>query len=302
MLTVEKIDTLQGFQALQPVWDELLESSQTRNIFLTYKWFHVWWSTFSDHNELYVLTVRRDQKIIGIAPLMLLCDSGKKTLQFIAANYSDLADFIIAEDHESVIDEIVTYLDGHRREWNSINLSQIAEQSRTARILTSRVAEADFRYLTDATDTCASHVYQGKEEERPDFSVKKSKTLRNQINFFRKSGGLSLNIIENIDDTLRLLPTFFHYHITRWNNTTTPSKFVKPENRQFYVNLLKAFHPTDNIRFLALMNGSIPIAFFFAFHLDKVLYLYTPSYNVYHTKRSPVIILNNLLIESLIRH
>jgi hypothetical protein len=71
MVSVERIGTLQGLDGLRDVWDRLLVRSDFKNIFMTFDWLRTWWKIFGDDKELYVLVIRSEDTIIGIAPLML---------------------------------------------------------------------------------------------------------------------------------------------------------------------------------------------------------------------------------------
>lgn len=301
MLTIENIDSGEGFEALEPAWDELLEASGVSNIFLTYKWLFTWWGNFGSKDQLYILIIRFETKVVGLAPLMISSRTGKRVLQFIGSDSSDYADFIIGEKREAVIHEIIAYLDKQRQDWDTINLEHIPERSGSVKHVISGLSNTNLLHDLDSTEQCHSFVFEGDSEDSSNFVMKKGKALRNQINSLKKSGGLSLEVIEDMDTINRLMPTFFHYHIMRWHDSYTPSKFNRREMCDFYYDIVREFHSSNNLQFVVLFNGKVPIAFFFAFKLKRTLFLYTPSYSAYYSIKSPGIMLNNLLLETSIR-
>lgn len=301
MLTVTKINSTIQFHELEDIWDKLLIESNYHNIFLSFTWMKIWWDNFCNNKQLYILIVKSNDNIVGIAPLMKTQFSNKNTIEFIGANSSDYMDFIISENHEQVINKIFEYIDSHKCDWDILQLNQISENSNSIKIINQLFKKRKWLYNIDSTEVCPEYVYDGDEKDRLTYKIKKSKSLKNQINFFKKKGGLELIEINDTKQILGFISTFFHFHITRWSGTNTPSKFLDSQMRHFYTDLILKLHPKNNIHFILLKHEDIPIAFFFSFKYDKILYLYTPSFNKYYSDKSPGKILNHMLIELLVQ-
>ncbi len=58
-----------GFTALEAEWNELLTRSEIDTIFMTREWQSTWWRAFGVNKELLLLAFRRDDALVGIAPL-----------------------------------------------------------------------------------------------------------------------------------------------------------------------------------------------------------------------------------------
>ena len=56
--TVETIDDGPGFAKLKPEWEDLLESSASQCLFLTWEWLHTWWKHLAADRQLSILAVR----------------------------------------------------------------------------------------------------------------------------------------------------------------------------------------------------------------------------------------------------
>ncbi len=52
-------------------WDALLEASISPYIFLRYWWLHCWMQTFRPDGKALIISVYRDEEMIGIAPLTI---------------------------------------------------------------------------------------------------------------------------------------------------------------------------------------------------------------------------------------
>ena len=47
MLTIVPVENPEGFRGLQEEWNELLESSTSNCLFLTWEWLYTWWRHLS---------------------------------------------------------------------------------------------------------------------------------------------------------------------------------------------------------------------------------------------------------------
>jgi len=70
MIQTQILKNTLGFSALKMEWSGLLQETSNDNIFLTWEWMYTWWIHFCSGRELYLITVRRDDRLIGIAPLV----------------------------------------------------------------------------------------------------------------------------------------------------------------------------------------------------------------------------------------
>jgi len=291
MYTVEKIDRYPDFQALAPIWDSLLMRSDCDNIFLSYAWLDSWWTVFGTEYDLYILIVKSGEEIVGIAPLMR---SRQHIIQFIGTPNADYSD-IIGPDKHSIIGLIYDYLTNHTDDWRRIELQQIPERISTVEGFQAAFSSGEFPYSIEVMETCTVYKYDGPEEKRPDFILRRNKTMRNNINFFIRTGGLDLVRIQNPDEIEKYLPAFFHEHIVRWDSTPTPSKFLEEKHRKFYHTIVRNLASRGQISLLLLLHKNRPIAYFFTYDYKNVLYLYTTAFDLFFVKRSPGLILINMM-------
>src|SRR5678816_1939561 len=67
-VTVETIDDGPGFAKLKPEWEDLLESSASPCLFLTWEWLHTWWKHLAADRRLSILAVRNGGELTALAP------------------------------------------------------------------------------------------------------------------------------------------------------------------------------------------------------------------------------------------
>lgn len=73
---LEIVRTEAGFDALRPIWDELLESSHTRTPFMRWDWVRLWWELYGADYELALVVAKDGFGVVqAIAPLVIGCSS-----------------------------------------------------------------------------------------------------------------------------------------------------------------------------------------------------------------------------------
>lgn len=305
MDTVSKIDSTEAFEALTSEWNALLARNDTVNVFLTHEWVKSWWQAFQNHHSLYILAVRDDKGLIGLAPLMLTTSRflgrRRRIIRFIGTPNADYAD-IIGPDKEKLVGLVYGYLAAHRDEWDRVELSQIAQASATTAAFRDILGKNHIPFEIKEIETCMAYVYEGPDDKRATFQLPRKTTLKRSIKHLNEAGGLTLQHVDDPNEILALLPAFFHAHIVRWEDTITPSKFNKPAFRAFYENLIKNLAPAGHIGFKILRHHDCPIAWFFTYRYNNTAYLYTLVHNRFYSKHSPGNILITMIVDDCVRN
>ena len=138
-LTIEIIKDAKAFHALQEEWNPLLQRSSANGVYLTFEYLSTWWNTYGDQFQLRILTARRGEQLLGIAPLAIGPGSGMirrplRHLTFIGSlgdTAAEFLDFIIEPSEEStvVIKFYEAIYDQLGREWDVLYLNLTPAQS-----------------------------------------------------------------------------------------------------------------------------------------------------------------------------
>jgi CelD/BcsL family acetyltransferase involved in cellulose biosynthesis len=304
MYTVTRIDSNEAFEALRADWDRLFARTEHHNVFGTFDWLHTWWQTFGNEHGLYLLVIRQDKDIVGIAPLMITLSTflgrPKKTIRFIGTPEIDYGDFLGADKTE-IAQQVVGYLVDNGSDWTDIDLSQISERSSTVDPLRKALKAARIRYRLIRIETCSSFVFEGSETDRANFDPRRDKGLKSDINYFKRTGQLELIELTEPEEITRELYGLFHCHTNRWQQTSTPSFFLQNRYCDFYQTLTDRLAPGGGISMLILKHDGLVLAYQFNFALDGTTYLYTLTHNVFHRRRAPGMIINYFARKNYVR-
>ena len=98
-MKVEMITGQKDFKRLRPVWNRLVDESETPSVFLTHEWYSAWWANLSAGRQLYIILIKEENgTLTGIAP----CCRAEGRLQFMAdKDVTDYCDIIVKKGHSA---------------------------------------------------------------------------------------------------------------------------------------------------------------------------------------------------------
>lgn len=146
-LTLDIVRDIEGFHALQPFWDALLDQTATRTPFLRWDWVSLWWEECSEEGARLAIALLRDEEGVpcAIAPLMLArqMERGRRhltALSFIGGfgdAHGERLDFIVPAGQEAdLTPRLCRVFKLLRQECDVLRLNHLPEESpNTAHIL-----------------------------------------------------------------------------------------------------------------------------------------------------------------------
>ena len=138
-LTLDIVRDVEGFHALQPFWDALLDQTATRTPFLRWDWVSIWWEECRGDAQL-TIGVLRDVEGVpqAIAPLMLAHESGRArqhltTLSFITGfgdAHGECLDLLVPAGRENELTpQLCRVFALLQRECDNVRLNHLPEES-----------------------------------------------------------------------------------------------------------------------------------------------------------------------------
>lgn len=140
-MTVTIVREAEAFRSLRSEWNALLTNSESDTIFLRWEWLYTWWEVYGEENKLFIVTVRKDANLIGVAPLFVTNHAlFFRKFKFLGANLvcSDYLDFILLKNQEeAILQEIIHCIIGHHEEWDLLELTDLPAASRQLPLLSA---------------------------------------------------------------------------------------------------------------------------------------------------------------------
>lgn len=280
-------------------WNRTVSMSTTNTIFQTYQWFHAWWKVFGGHHKLFFISVYDKDRLVGFSPLMISAHKiNGNVLRFVGYDKSDYSDFILIDKKEETLCKIFETIANYKKEWDSIILNNVPENSSTSESIKKICEYHKFKTIYDNSTICPALLIKGHEQFAARISNKYS--LRRRCNYFQKNGRIRFYNVQSEEEAKKYLPLFFEQHIKRWSMTKFPSLFINHRNRAFYEELMSAIIHRGWLLFSVVEFNEQPIAFHYGFHYNSKLIWYKPSFDISYASHSPGKVLLQHLIKYLI--
>jgi CelD/BcsL family acetyltransferase involved in cellulose biosynthesis/2-polyprenyl-3-methyl-5-hydroxy-6-metoxy-1,4-benzoquinol methylase len=158
------LTTRKDLDAIRSEWSDLASGISPASLYFTPEWMLTWWDCFATGRmQPAVVTVRRQNRLIGIAPFMIKRESflgfPTSSVEFISmARFADdplclpgTLDFIVGNDHESVVRAIwdaVVAMNG----WDMIRLHPVPAASRSVALLESLASTGGYQTVRRNVD------------------------------------------------------------------------------------------------------------------------------------------------------
>ncbi|MBI4364104.1 MAG: GNAT family N-acetyltransferase [Candidatus Latescibacteria bacterium] len=285
-LTSSAVETSEGFAGLESEWDELLERSRSRSVFLAWGWLYPWWGQFGGGRSLKILTVRDERgRLVGlapfcvervgrVAPIRVLSFLGTER---VSSEYLDvIADPSLERDvARAVWDALRSGSDS----WDSIRLTDLLEESTLAAHWTAWAREDGF-----AVDEERAQVapYLSLPRSTEEFRLALGPETR--ANLKRKSRklerhGAALSVVETPAEVSTALETLFDLHGRRWAARERTGNLAEDRVREFHRQVAGHLGARGMIRLYALRLANHAVACLYGFEYKRRFYYYQAGFD-----------------------
>lgn len=259
MMVVQVVATLEGFMALREEWTALLHKSRAANLFLTWEWMFTWWQIFGGRFELMLLTVRRGEALVGIAPLLRerrwAFGVPVRVVKFLGGGVasSDHLDFVLDPESEAVaVAALLDYLKRNRDTWNLLELEEVPAQSPTVATLLAEAPARGYSIEVSERRICPYLPLPSTWEE---FVGALSRSLRGNLRYYGRKlaerGVVEFQLWKDPDGLADTMDRFKALHLKR--------REIKGDEGSFAYLGFEAFH--REFAGLALQQGWLRLAF-----------------------------------------
>lgn len=308
-LAVEVVQDADRFERLASDWDELLESSSSDGIFLTWEWLFTWWKHLSDRRRLSLITIRDDKKLIALAPLCVarpqmsrarVCSS----FDFMGSGFvgSDYLDIIVRRGYEAIAE---TTMSAHLAHCGrAIEWTQVRCGYSFAQRVAQTMKDANWRVRETETNTCPFIPLSGHNWE----SYLGTLGAEHRYNFRRKWRRLNQEHLVRLDQVITPnqcadgLDTLIRLHNLRWHGRGQSNAFHTKALVDFHEEWSRVALTRGWLRLFVLRVDGIPAAALYGFLYQKKFYFYQSGFDPAFGKYSVGLLIMGLAIQRAIEN
>lgn len=307
MLSIKKIVTYNDFLLLKEDWNTLLSNSNHDTIFLRHEWFSVWWQSFGDQKNLFILLVEENGTLVGIAPLMLAKERFRglpvRCIRFIENDESSRADFIIMRNKTNVLPFLLEFLASNQTEWDVMVLKNIIENSETTNYLFNSISTGNLLFRAkNSLQSPVLHVNTDWET----FLSQKAKSFRKRIRRFRnKLERLGDIDIKNITDnplSLQELSKVWQVGQKSWKHHINKAISSTEQRRNFFSLLTQMTGREGWLNLWLLQVDNKPIAFEYQLKYKNKIHGMRSEFDEGYQSYSPGFVLDTFIVENIFKN
>jgi CelD/BcsL family acetyltransferase involved in cellulose biosynthesis len=194
------------------VWETLVKISPTQTIFQSFGWHKAWWETFSSDKKLFLIGIKDNEKLCGLAPLALFSKGRHTILKFMGTGHSDYCDFLYPIKETAIFEELFKYL-VRNKEWDEIALDYIVDDSKSLNLL-SKNCQNDNLYLHPYSQIACPRLQIHKDKDTIK-NILNKKSLRRHHKYFTNRGDYKVEHLTKEEEIACHLNDFFKQHIKR---------------------------------------------------------------------------------------
>ncbi|MBS3149634.1 GNAT family N-acetyltransferase [Candidatus Woesearchaeota archaeon] len=282
---IETIKSKEKFYSMNDDWNKLLNESQNPNIFLTWEWVYEWFDIFGSRFKLYIITIKENDCLIGIAPFIINKNNLSK-MQII--NYlgstsvcSDYLDLIIKRGYEDdVIIEIFNFLKNNNKEWDIIILGDMNLDSQNLNLIEKHAKNNNFVLKSKVITKCP-YITLPRDFRQflARFGHDSRYKFRRSQRKLKEDLKSSIISVDNENELLKSMNMIFKLNSKRWRKEGIKGSFYNEDIRNFNINVSKRFLKNGWLQLDYMTIGDRVIAYCHNFKFENKIYGYSTSHD-----------------------
>ncbi len=280
---------------LRDQWNALAAQVYRPQVFYTYEWARAVQIALRESLHPLLLLAQDDrEQLVGVAALATSADG---TVSFLCATTGDYCDFLArAADASSFVQQTLQTL--RQQGYRDIVLTNFPADSPSFAALRNAATGAGFRMFARTAYLCAQ-VELASFERDPAGRIKlpRQKMVRRCLKAMAEDGPVATVHQSDWEHVGPALPEFFRAHVARFLYTGRTSNLVRPERRQFLLELARLLSVPGWLCFSRINAGTRTISWNYGFKFDRSWFWYQPTFINDLEKYSPGFVLLSKLIE-----
>jgi CelD/BcsL family acetyltransferase involved in cellulose biosynthesis len=290
-LSIRVVGNLDEFRYLASDWTALLQTSESRGIFLTWEWLYEWAQQYLGGNRLLILVVIDETgRIRGIAPFYIRSvqphhSVGYRELAFLGTEEvcSSHLDIIAAAAYKRLIwHRLYRFLfQEGADEWDVLTLEEIPSTSTTIGALVDVFEEVGQVIEIVKTTGCPMiSLPRSLAAYRKTLSATRRYTLQRKYKALERLGIVSYRHIQKGPEVAQAFDAFVRLHEKRWaNHESGGGAFRRERFSAFHRHLVNRFEQNGWLSISLLTVDDRPVAGIYGFVYEDTYYFYLPGFD-----------------------
>lgn len=294
-LAIRKVTDTSEFESLREVWDELLEKSPDRNIYLTWEWLFTWWNYWAEGKELNIFLIEKGGKPIGAAPLMK-SRYGKGPLRFsllesIGMPMSDYGGIILTDYKKEAMLALMNYLEREAVDDNTVvRLSQIPEDSDVFLLIEQLCPSSLSSMFIGKRAICLSPylpLTTTWDEYFHSHSRKRRGNLRRALKQLKQKYDVNYERYNAVNEAEYGVDKFLELKQKRLENKKMKGIWYSQRTRGFYTDIANVFARRGWLDLSFLTADGKPLSAVYGFRYDGRFYYTNTAFDPEYSEYSP---------------
>ena len=295
-MKIDIIDTEEGFDSLETVWNDLADQTRT-SFFSSFDYVRTAWKHFhGDKDRLFIHILSEADTTIGIAPFYIAHRRSWgircRVIKFIASWEGDRPQILCTCSAKDAWRVILNYLQNEFTDWEILDLmEQPAEVAARSEWFCPSTSGWYWESQPDAVDYYISPGGSW-DEYINGLSAKTRKNWRWQTRRLSTiSGGFTVERIANPLEIREALDRFVALELASWKAGTMIGVAKDDRHHRFYEDLIDRLAKKEQVLFHFLKIGQDDSAGVFSFVYNNVIYPRHSAYIPTHAEYSPGILI-----------
>jgi serine acetyltransferase/CelD/BcsL family acetyltransferase involved in cellulose biosynthesis len=304
-LLVTIIEDAERLTHLVEEWTDLLQNSDQDCLFLTPEWLTTWWRCFErDQWTLRVLTVRRQSRLLGIAPLFVRPRPAggfmtHQSMEFLGTGVigSDYLDIITRRGEEEMVRVGVSEYFNHAKP--PLVFSHVPALSSEADAVTKQLESSGWHVRRSTIETCPYITLRDHTWE----SYLDSLGATHRYNFNRrlknlhKAGDVVFDVVEKEDQRRDALQAFMSLHAVCWQERGGSQAMQTARELAFHETFSRTALERGWLRLYLLRLNGRPIGALYGFRRGTRFYFYQSGFDPAWRKHSVGLVTMGMAIQ-----
>lgn len=294
--SVQHISNESDFDKLEQDWNALHAQHTSASVFTTWHWSRSWWAHYGDSGKLFILSVRVNGVVRGIAPLYI-CESQVlrlfklRTLRFIGSGGDTAPDDLDIVYHPSyeaqvmtaICDEIIRITHLAR-----IQLTDIPDGSMLIEVLQAATYEGKWSHANCNFQTrLVDELPQTVEQYEQQLSRNARKQMRRRLKRISQEDNVRFEMCQSEEAIEESFAHLQRLHTLRRNSKGQTGKFHSQRYSSFHLILMKQLLARGELSLLRLSIGDKVIGIEYAFLCKGVMYFFQTGFDPDYQHLSP---------------